>query len=290
MLKKLNLQPIRTFKNIFAASGLVKVGNTFYVIADDDLALAIIEDGKEITFVPLVSGLLPKDHKERKKVKPDWEALALIRNANLPIGLLAIPSGSKPNRQMGSFISFNKNETAARPIDFSKIYSILEKSFPNLNIEGACFTDKHFQLFQRGNGRDARNAVINLDLQGVLEDIQNTQVLAEDRILNFKEYFLGDIAGIPLSFTDACFVNENETWFLAAAENTQSTYDDGAFVGAILGVLDNTGQVKETFNLEIPNKPEGLHVEIGFKNERIIHIVTDADSSEIASVLYRGEL
>ncbi len=287
-MKKLVLQPIRTLQNIFAASGLVKIGETFYVIADDDLALGIIEQYKEIKLVPLVAGTLPQEHKDRKKLKPDWEALVVVSKKNIPIELLAVPSGSTPNRQMGSFIAFKDDGLISTSVDFSKIYSSLLTSFPNLNIEGACFTQKCLQLFQRGNGSDAKSAVINLSLEGVLEDIRTTQILAQDRILGYKEYSLGKIGGIPLCFTDACFVNENETWFLAAAEAGASTYEDGGFAGAILGVLDDSGTVKDIFNLDIAHKPEGLSVEISDNNERIIHVVTDADSSEMPAVLYRG--
>lgn len=288
-MKKLELQPIRNLKNIFAASGLVKIDNTFYVIADDDFSIALIEEKREVALFPLIQGVLPKDHHERKKMKPDWEALTLVRENGLPTGLLAVPSGSKPNRQTGSFMSLDVSRVAVA-VDFSQVYSSLQTAFPHLNIEGACFTQKYFQLFQRGNGPDAKNAVINLDLEGVLEDIRSTQVVAAHRVLGFKEYSLGEIAGIPLSFTDACFVNGNETWFLAVAEAGASTYDDGHFAGALLGVIDGSGSVKETFELNTENKPEGLDVEIGDQNERIIHIVTDADSSEIPAVLYRGVL
>ena len=67
-MKTLVMQPIRTLNNIFGASGLVKIENTLYVIADDDLFLGIIEEEKE-TLVALIPGILPTDHKERKKVK-----------------------------------------------------------------------------------------------------------------------------------------------------------------------------------------------------------------------------
>ncbi len=287
-MKKLVLQPTRTLQNIFAASGLVKIDGTFYIIADDALSLGIIERNKNIKLVALVEGILPQDHKERKKVKPDWEALALISKKSLFTELLAVPSGSMPNRQMGCYITLKDDGLVATQIDFSKIYSSLLTTFPNLNIEGACFTDKYFQLFQRGNGDDAKNAIISLNLEGALDDIHSSRVLAGNRIFSCKEYDLGKIGNISLCFTDACFVNKDETWFLAVAEDSVSTYEDGAFAGAVLGLLDGSGAVKDIFNLEIAHKPEGLNVEISDKNERIIHVVTDADSSEIPAILYRG--
>ena len=287
-MKKLVLNPIRELDKIFGASGLVKIDDIFYVIADDDLSLGIIEPNKEIIFIPLVSGTLPKNYKERKKVKPDWEALTLVSKTDLATEILAVPSGSKAHRQMGSFIALNDEGVISMQVDFSKVYSVLERTFPNLNIEGACLTNNFFQLFQRGNGADSKNAIINLDLEGVLSDIRSSQILAENRIINIKEYSLGHISGIPLSFTDACFVNEEETWFLAAAEGGASTYDDGAFAGAVIGIIDRHGEIKEKFLLDIKYKPEGLTVEIGKNSERIIHVVTDADSSEISALLCQG--
>ena len=79
-MKKLVLNPIRELDKIFGASGLVKIDDIFYVIADDDLSLGIIEPNKEIIFIPLVSGTLPKNYKERKKVKREEKGEGKSKN------------------------------------------------------------------------------------------------------------------------------------------------------------------------------------------------------------------
>ena len=54
--------------HISAASGLVVDEKNFYVIADDELSLAIFpRDGSLGKLTPLFSGTLPLKHKERKK-------------------------------------------------------------------------------------------------------------------------------------------------------------------------------------------------------------------------------
>ena len=150
-MQKVSLQFIRDLKisraqglhEIKAASGLVKIENTLYIIADDDLSLGILSlepKGYE-SLIPLISGELPQNPAERKKIKPDWEAIVKVASP-LPEqeGLLVIPSGSKANRQMGVFVKLNdlqdsENMKEPQYVDFTKIYEKLRKIFVDLNFE-----------------------------------------------------------------------------------------------------------------------------------------------------------
>ena len=253
--------------SVHSASGLVKFKNDFYVIADDDLSLHNITKN---TSVALIAGKLPEDFKERKKVKPDWEALTLFED-----GLLVIPSGSKENRRTGFLVS-----DISLPVDFSEVYIELEKTFPNLNIEGAFWSKNKLKLFQRGNGIDAKNAIITLD---VFNEIKNSNPLTKESIVEISPYSLGQLGGITLGFTDACQTG-NDIWFLAVAEDGDSTYEDGNFTGAVLGKIDDAGKFS-VFELDASVKPEGLWVE-----DNKFYVVTDADDPNKKSVLYSGIL
>ena len=65
---------------VSAASGLVRTGGHMYVAADDERELAVFPatgdaPGRLVRFLP---GELPADPEERKRDKPDVEALALL--------------------------------------------------------------------------------------------------------------------------------------------------------------------------------------------------------------------
>lgn len=292
-MKKISVKKIRDLNSVRAASGLVKIDGKFFVIADDDLSLAVfsLEPGSKDLFFPLSAGDLPTNHLERKKVKPDWEALVKVPPKYSPgEWLLVIPSGSKVNRQQGFYLSvqdlkFAKSINANQPVDFTEIYEKLGETFTELNIEGACFTDSGFLLFQRGNGKSNQSALIELDAQEVIDDIKNQRPVQASWCKSIKHYDLGLINDCPLSFTDAFNSQDTGVWFLAAAEKTDSTYEDGAFCGSVLGRIDDTGQFSERYELDCPTKPEGLWVEKESDGYRI-YLVTDADDPEKVASLY----
>ena len=277
---------------ISAASGLVRHKDVYYVIADDQLSLAVfsLNIPSHHYFVPLISGDLPTDKKLRKKVKPDWEALVALTIEGDFFTLLAVPSGSTTLRTRGVRVNFqNQKVVSTKFVDFTILYHHLQTRFQELNIEGAAVKDNVLNLFQRGNGRSAQNAVIDLDLKKVLANINESGVINPECIIQIKEYDLGQIKNVNLSFTDACYCTDGSLFFLAAAEDIQSTYDDGAYVGAVLGQLNTAGEVISVTEVECPAKPEGLWVDktdTGYK----IYIVTDADNPDQTSQLYFGKI
>ena len=153
---------------ISAASGLVLTGDFLYVIADDERELGVFPaegdaPGRLERFLP---GELPADPAERKRHKPDLEALAL-----LPGMLLALESGSKAQRRGGVLWELDERGGLSgdpRRLDLRPLYDRLDGEIPDLNIEGATVVGERLLLFQRGNGRGAVNAVVELALEGVL--------------------------------------------------------------------------------------------------------------------------
>ena len=275
---------------IHAASGLLKYQDRFYVVSDDELSmLSFSLKNETYQKIPLRSGTLPWDAKERKKLKPDWEALTYLPSSLGLEGILVIPSGSKPNRQLGSFVPFNQGFPAQpQEVDFSIIYKKLQKEFAELNIEGGAIINSVFKLFQRGNGSLGQNAIIDLDLVGLLEDLKNSHSIAAQRVLNVQHFDLGHLDGVPLGFTDG-FAIDGVLFFLAVAENSSSTYDDGLYTGAVLGCFDSKGNIQTTWEIDCPHKPEGLWMEKSGSSHQI-YIVTDADDPSRASSFYEGRL
>src|SRR5262245_61762447 len=96
-----------------AASGLVKTGEFFYVVADDEYHLGVfpVEGNAPGRLIRLFAGTLPFETAARKKRKPDLEALAYLpASCGLASdALLCIPSGSTANRHTGALLMLDGN-------------------------------------------------------------------------------------------------------------------------------------------------------------------------------------
>lgn len=257
-----------------AASGLVLKHDTLFIVSDDELSLFVCKDhGRgEIKGHKLFEGELPEDPKKRKKQKPDFEALVCHGSS-----LFAIPSGSKANRHMAVEISLQGAEiSGTRPFSLKNTYQHLLEIFPELNLEGAVIKDEKIFLFQRGNGKSVQNAVISLALDAFLQDrIEN---------LSTQHFDLGLAGGTPLSFTDACLLENGNFLFLACAEASESTYEDGEVKGAILGELNPESGKWNSWDLNMQSKPEGIDIDPATGE---IFICTDDDDRSRPSGLYR---
>ncbi|HEX4925620.1 MAG TPA: hypothetical protein VFV50_16110 [Bdellovibrionales bacterium] len=277
---------------VTAASGLVLKGGVFYTCADDELHLGVFEAKRESGALHRIfDGELPVATADRKKKKPDLESLTYLppSQAFRDGALLAVPSGSKPNRMIGKAIPYAgvaPDFAKAFDVDFKDLFAHLASLYRDLNVEGAAVLGETFRLLQRGNGKPAQNATIDLDLNEILSDLAMRRPLAKRAYLKSREHDLGSIGNIKLTFTDCCYGPHARLWFLAAAEDTESTYDDGAFKGAVLGRMDSAGTTTDFHELDIHYKPEGLWVE----PDGTFFIVTDADSPRTASRLYKGKL
>jgi hypothetical protein len=253
--------------NVYAASGLVKKRESFFVVSDDETTLLQFQVNGPMVTLPLIPGDLPESKAERKRAKPDFECLCTDG-----IEIYALPSCSTQARYRAVRVDDQWSFTLA------PLAQELLKQFPELNIEGAAFVDDELWLLQRGNGALGMNAVIRLDRTRFLEGAREGAV-HPDAIKHINLVELG-----KFGFTDACFAN-GSVYFLAVAEASESTYEDGAFLGAVLGRMNLSGKIVEQDDLDCNFKPEGLWVE-----DDQIFVVTDADDRTIKSALMTGKL
>ncbi|MBC7693153.1 MAG: hypothetical protein H7222_15420 [Methylotenera sp.] len=278
-----------------AGSGIVQVGTHLYVVADDELHLGVFSlNGPELPGTRLrvlereFPAELPADPTARKKIKPDLEVLTLLNG-----GLLALPSGSKPNRTLGAWIRLTAPgevdpAQTRRTVVCTPLYQKLLGEIPDLNIEGAAISGSVFRLFHRGNSKSGRNCTIDLDLTRLVQALKHDADLGESLLTSrtpIRDHSLGELRGVPLSFTDACAIADERTVFIAAAEATDSTYDDGQYVGAVVGLLGSDGNVQRTEELRCPFKPEGVWPVSGKPDT--YWLVTDADDVGRASELFQ---
>ena len=116
----------------------------------------------------LFEGELPLDHRQRKAAKPDLEALTVLPSfPGYPYGaLLAIGSGSKPNRERAALLRLDKGQAIdsnVHHVDLTPLYEPLHARFIDLNIEGLFISSGELCLLQRGNRNSRLNACIRFD-------------------------------------------------------------------------------------------------------------------------------
>lgn len=276
---------------VSAASGLVMIGNTVYVVADDALHLGVykLDDPHFAQHIRLREGDLPADARARKKTKPDFEALALLPpTPQHPHGaLLAVGSGSKANRQQAVLVPLDAQNHATPTVttlDFAPLYAALR--LDDCNIEGAVVCGDQLVLLQRGNNRHERSALAMLPLSALLAVEGGMAAGRKDYALKVVPVSLPAINNVPLGFTDALLLPNGNVLFSAVAEDTDDSYNDGACLGAAIGEITLQGNVLRCEWLATPHKIEGIALS---DDGTCVYAVTDADDPNVLTSLLRVE-
>lgn len=280
-----------------AASGLVHAGEHLFVVADDELSLGVFdtEHEKPGKLIRLLPGELPLDPVARKAEKADLESLLLLPPfPGFDHGaLLVFSSGSKKKRRHTSVL-FPLAKGAAvsgGPVQFdlAEAYEPLHREFARLNIEGAVVYDGELRLFQRGNKKDRTNAILRCKLAPVLEALSLGRGIGALELLAIVPVELGDIDGVPLSFTDAAALSNGDMIFSSAAEDTDDAYDDGPCRGSAVGVVGPQGDLITLERVSDNVKLEGVAaIERGDFADLLL--VSDADDAEIPAALYAAPI
>jgi hypothetical protein len=278
-----------------AASGLVRIGEFLYVVADDELQLGVFPSSGDRPgdLIRLFPGELPDSKKARKAIKPDLEALMLVPpfRGNPDGALLAIPSGSRPNRTVGALLTLAADGALAgsvNVVDFSPLFKMLQNQFETLNIEGAFIAGEQFCLIQRGNKSNRASACIRLHLPDLMDAVQNVTPVSA-KMLAIQPIELGEIDGIPLSVTDAAALPDSGFVFTAVAEDSENAYDDGACAGAAIGIVGNDGRLVFLDRLQGNWKVEGISAQTDGPVIRLL-LVTDADDANIPARLLSAQI
>lgn len=277
--------------HLSAASGMWICNDTLYVVADDELVLGVFsmqndQPGQTLTIIP---GALPQEAKQRKAAKPDFESLTYLpASAMYPHGaLLALGSGSTEQRKRGMLWPFDQQQQLVpvpQLFDLQPLYQPLESVFADLNIEGVVIQGNRLKLWQRANNQQRNNAVIEYPLADVYAVINAQQQILNLQPQRIDYYDLGEVAGVPLSFTDAYALEDGACLFTAAAENTDNSYLDGECVAAAIGLIDAQRQLRWLKPVQPIVKIEGISAKhVG--DQLQILLVSDADNPATAAQL-----
>ncbi len=284
---------------VYAASGLVILGKTMYVVGDDEMQLASFEYGnnKPGKWLQLLPGALPLDYDERKAKKPDLEALTFLQPYEYAKNgaLLIVPSFSRPNRMTGALLPVDANSkptSAAIPVDYCALGKSLVESIDGLNVEGIAISNDYLKLFHRGSRKKGKSAIIELDRTQFLKDLHDTHQPSAKSILKIERYDLGAIEGTRFEFTDAQAMPDGRIVFLCTAEAAADEYADGASLGSAIGIMTATGALQIIVQIAGHEKFEGVSAK--YTNEKhdelSIILVADTDDQTRPSAVFEGLL
>jgi hypothetical protein len=268
-MEKFQLSVLFKIIGIGSASGLVYHQDKLYIISDNSTFLYEYNlMDKRLDKIALVEN--PQDN-IIKKDKPDFESITLKGN-----NLVLLASGSTDERN--KLFKYNINSKKIKEKSFEEFYrklkSELEIKEDELNIEGLILNDKKIFLFQRGNGGNSKNGIIYAD-----DELDNPK-------FKFIPFELPNIKNVETTFTDAILV-EDKIYFLAAAEDTSSTYDDGEVLGSIVGSIDfKTMKLESTLQISDKHKFEGLTVYKKTATQLELLLCEDTDTEVLVTDIY----
>jgi hypothetical protein len=270
-MKQTQLLPFVEIKGIGAASGLVYHNYSLYIISDNSTYLYAYKlDEKHLNKIKLFE---TSEEELTKKEKADFESVTLYHNA-----LYIHGSGSTDKRQLRVKYDLDTHETKEK--DFTKIYHRLRSSIKlaedELNIEGCIIEADYYYFFQRGNGAHAQNGIF--------------RYTRKTKEVGFHAVALPIVKGVEATFTDAILVDET-VYFLAACEDTTSTYNDGEIYGSFIGGLDlKTFTVLFTSQITDTHKFEGLA--LFQKSTTFIEFLLceDNDTEGTDSIIYKIQI
>lgn len=270
-MERFSIELLFQIIGIGSASGLIYRDNSLFVISDNSSFLYEYHiPEKELSKIKLFENA---QENIPKKDKFDFESIALKGNK-----LHLLGSGSTSKREKS--IIYNLETAAIAEKNLSKLYKKLKEttsiSDDELNIEGTLFCNEKWHLFQRGNGANSKNGIAILN-----------EKLDENSAIEFIPIQLPKIKHVETSFTDAILV-EDKIYFLATAEDTTSTYDDGEILGSLIGRMDSqTFEIDFTLKISDNKKFEGLTLYKKIETEIQFLICEDNDSDVLETNIYK---
>jgi hypothetical protein len=251
---------------VASASGVVRRAEYVYVIADDELYLAVFDASSDAPgrLEQALSGELPVEEKARSQAKPDLEALTTLPPfEGHPYGaLLGLGSGSAPGRDRGFAWALRADgslEGGPVELDLRPLYDLLRERLDALNVEGAAVMGEELWLLQRGNSEQGENVVVALSCAEVLESLERDRTLAAEEFVRVLAFDLGELNGVPLTFSDASALGSEMLVFTASAEDSSAGGGNGSIVGSVVGTIDLNGEVRRLRTIERKYKVEGVH-------------------------------
>ena len=272
-MEKFQLSLLFKIIGLGSASGLLFQNNTILAIGDNSSYLYEYQtETAKLQRHPLAENA---QENTPKAFKPDFEAITQYADSIYIFG-----SGSTENRNFMVQVD-SKTKEVIKTQELTDLYLTMQ-SFAKIapedfNIEGVIYNGETWFFFNRGNGKTGKNIVFTVEGKNLVNEFQ----------IISNEYKLPKIKGVRTSFTDAILV-EDKIYFLASAENSNSTYDDGEVLGSIIGRID-VKKMKIDFTQKISDthKFEGLTLYKKSSNEIEFLLCEDNDTEVLEADIYK---
>lgn len=272
-MEKFTLELLFQIIGIGSASGLIYKDNSLLIIGDNSGFLYEYQmDSKDLKRHPLLEN--PTEN-TLKKDKADFEAITHFADS-----LYVFGSGSTEKRnKMIQVNSTDKKIIATN--DLADLYAVMQNfgeiKPEDFNLEGAIYNGESWFLLNRGNGSSNKNVLFTIEGKNLTNDFT---------ILS-NAYKLPKIKGVRSSFTDAILV-DNSIYFLATAEDTESTYDDGEVLGSLIGRINlKTMKIDFTQKISSTHKFEGLTLYANSKEKIEFLLCEDKDTEALETDIYK---
>ncbi|PKH66135.1 hypothetical protein CXF59_09050 [Flavobacterium sp. ALD4] len=270
-MKKITLELFTSIIGIGAASGLFFQDHFLYLIGDNSSFL--YEYNLTDTSLNKYPLLQNPSQNILKKDKHDFESLTHFQDT-----LYIFGSGSTAQRN--AMVEFDlKTRKKTMTNNLVDLYAVMQSfgyiKSEDFNLEGVIYDGENWYLFNRGNGSENKNVIFTLQAKKLNEEFS----------LLSNDYKLPKIKGVRTSFTDAVLI-DGKIYFLATAENTASTYEDGEILGTVIGRIDiETMKIDFTKKISPTNKFKGLT--LFSKNKNQIQFLLCENKDTLESTIYK---
>lgn len=272
-MEKFTLELLFQIIGIGSASGLIYKDNSLLIIGDNSGFLYEYQmDSKNLKRHPLLEN--PREN-TLKKDKADFEAITHFGDS-----LYVFGSGSTEKRN--KMIQVNSTDKKIITTnDLTDLYAVMQNfgaiKPEDFNLEGAIYNGESWFLLNRGNGSSNKNVLFTIEGKNLTNDFA---ILSND-------YKLPKIKGVRSSFTDAILVGDS-IYFLATAEDTESTYDDGEVLGSLIGSINlKTMKIDFTQKISSTHKFEGLALYANSKEKIELLLCEDKDTEVLETDIYK---
>lgn len=276
-MKKFTLEILLHIIGIGSASGLIYNDNNLLLIGDSSGFLYEYKiDAADLQKHQLIEN--PTEN-IAKKEKMDIESIT--QNGD---NLYVFGSGSGGvNRNKMIETSIKTKDTLAN-VDLTNLYTSMQNfakiSPKQFNIEGAIYNGSTWYLFNRGNGKDNRNVIFTIKGNNLTDDFS----------IISNEIKLPEINDFQSGFSDAILVDD-KIYFLATAENSKSTTDDGRILGCLIGRIDvETMKIDFTKKISDTQKFEGITLYSKSGKNLEFLLCEDNDTTVLESNIYKLSL
>ena len=272
-MEKFTLELLFQIIGIGSASGLICKDNSLLIIGDNSGFLYEYQmDSKNLKRHPLLENPIENT---LKKDKADFEAITQFGDSIYIFG-----SGSTEKRNKMIQVNATDKKIIATN-DLSDLYAVMQNfgdiKPEDFNLEGAIYNGESWFLLNRGNGSSHKNVIFTFEGKNLTNDFT---ILSND-------YKLPKIKGVRSSFTDGIIVGDS-IYFLATAEDTESTYDDGEVLGSFIGSINlKTMKIDFTQKISSSHKFEGLTLFTNSKEKIEFLLCEDKDTEVLETEIYK---